>query len=80
MTHTVKRWGNSLALRLPKDFIQTLGLDEGSQVEMTLEEGKLVIAPRNMRLEKLLEALESYGQPDPHGEADWGDDVGKERF
>ena len=44
MTNEIKRWGNSLALRIPKDISQTLGVTDGSQVEMNLEDGKLIIA------------------------------------
>ncbi len=35
---------------------------------------------RRARLGSLLAALEAYGQPNPHGELDWGDDVGEEQF
>jgi antitoxin MazE len=79
MTSEIKRWGNSLALRIPKDVSQTLGLTEGSKVEVKLSKGNLVISPKKSKLEQLLKALEAAG-PDPHGEVDWGEDVGKERF
>ena len=79
MTNEIKRWGNSLALRIPKDLCRTLGLDEGSQVDMTVADGKLIITPKQARLTALLDALEAHGRPDPHGELDWGQDVGSER-
>jgi antitoxin MazE len=80
MTYEIRRWGNSLALRIPKDLTQTLGLDEGSKVEMILEDGRLIITPKQARLNTLLNALETYGQSDPHGELDWDEDVGGERL
>jgi antitoxin MazE len=73
MTSEIKRWGNSLALRIPKDVSQSLGLMEGSRVEVSLERGKLVIAPKKNKLEQLLKELEAAGR-DPHGEMDWGKD------
>jgi antitoxin MazE len=79
MTTEIKRWGNSLALRLSKDLSQTLGLKEGSKVEVKLSKGSLIISPKKSKLEDLLRQLEAAG-PDPHGEIDWGEDVGKERF
>ena len=78
MTNEIKRWGNSLALRIPKDIVQSLGVKNGSQVEMTLEDGKLIISPKRARLNSLLMQLEAYGGADPHGEIDWGKDVGRE--
>jgi antitoxin MazE len=39
----VARWGNSVALRLPKRLADRLGLDEGRLVELTVEVGRLVV-------------------------------------
>jgi antitoxin MazE len=79
MTSEVKRWGNSLALRLSKDVSQTLGLKEGSKVEVKLNKGSIVISPKKSTIGELLEKLEAAGR-DPHGEVDWGEDVGREKF
>ena len=60
MVREVKRWGSSLALRIPKDIQTALDLGEGSQVTLELNQGKLVITPsKSDRLQKLLKALES---------------------
>jgi antitoxin MazE len=45
MKTRVQKWGNSLALRIPKSFASEVGLQSQSSVEMSMEEGKLVIAP-----------------------------------
>jgi antitoxin MazE len=37
------RWGNSIALRVPKAFAEELGLHHGAPVEMTIEAGRLVV-------------------------------------
>ena len=80
MIGEIKRWGNSLALRIPKDVQAALDLGEGSQVKLELSGGKLVITPsRAIRSRLLLQALESYDR-DPHGELEWGEDIGKETF
>jgi antitoxin MazE len=79
MVGEIKRWGNSLALRIPKDVQSALDLGEGSQVTLELSRGKLVITPsRAMRSKLLLKALEAF-EHDPHGQLEWGDDVGKEK-
>jgi mRNA-degrading endonuclease toxin of MazEF toxin-antitoxin module/antitoxin component of MazEF toxin-antitoxin module len=45
MTHTVQRWGNSLAVRIPRPLARRAGLDERSSVELRLEDRRIVIAP-----------------------------------
>ena len=45
MRTRVQKWGNSLALRIPKTFAVEAGLQNESPVEVSLIDGKLVIAP-----------------------------------
>lgn len=40
----VSRWGNSLGVRLPKELAQRLGIGEGSRVDVTEEQGRIVIS------------------------------------
>ena len=59
MRARVQRWGNSLALRIPRAFATETALESGSEVELTLDEGRLVITPlgQSERLEDLLERI-----------------------
>ena len=76
MHSTVKRWGNSLAVRLPKDLAQTLEIKEGSRLTLeVVEDGLLIKRPRKRDLDTLLEGVT---QENIHGEVDWGEPVGKE--
>jgi len=43
MRRQAKRWGNSLALRVPKAFAEELGLRHGAPVEVTVEAGRLMV-------------------------------------
>jgi antitoxin MazE len=45
MKTRVQKWGNSLALRIPKSFASEVGLQRESPVEVSLVDGKLVITP-----------------------------------
>jgi len=56
MTVSVKKWGNSLALRIPKDIAKTLHIENNSILEMVVKDGALFIKPQN---ETLLEELVS---------------------
>jgi antitoxin MazE len=39
------KWGNSLAVRIPAGHAQEIGLAENGEAEMSVHEGKLVLAP-----------------------------------
>ena len=41
----IQKWGNSLALRIPKVFAAEARLEQDKLVEVSLVEGKLLIAP-----------------------------------
>jgi antitoxin MazE len=45
MQVNVQKWGNSLAVRIPKAFAEEIGLEENSSVRLTLKEGGLLITP-----------------------------------
>lgn len=73
----IARWGNSLGLRVPKEIAAKTGLQVGTRVEISAEDGRIVVtvAPPAYRLDDLLvgmtpEAMESA--------FDWGTDVGRE--
>jgi antitoxin MazE len=74
MEQTLKKWGNSLALRLPKRIAEELNLKEGSKVDIKIEGGKIVIVPKK----ELKELLESIKSDNLHKETDWGQREGNE--
>ncbi len=43
MANTVSRWGNSLAVRIPKALAEQAGLVEGAAVEMMVADGAVVV-------------------------------------
>jgi antitoxin MazE len=78
MKTRVRKWGNSLALRIPKSFAAEAGLQENAPVELSLVDGKLVvqaIAPPPPTLEDLLRGVTARNL---HGEWDTGLAVGRE--
>ncbi|WP_309499642.1 AbrB/MazE/SpoVT family DNA-binding domain-containing protein [Sulfurovum sp.] len=78
MTVSIKKWGNSLALRIPKDIAQTLHIENNSTLELSIKDGALVIEPVN---ETLLESLVSGINADNlHTEVDTGKAVGNEEW
>jgi antitoxin MazE len=63
-TH-IARWGNNLALRIPRPVADRLGLDEGDTVELSVEEGQLLVRPRRPepRLNELLAGITPENLP-----------------
>ena len=78
METVIKKWGNSLALRIPKLLADEMGLDEDSAVELLLEEGKLVIVPAVAPRYELESLLADVTVENLHDEVDTGAAVGRE--
>jgi len=63
----VGRWGNSLAVRLPRPLAHALGLDEGSRIDIEVEDGRIVLRPRAKppyRLDDLVNGITPDNLPD----------------
>jgi antitoxin MazE len=74
-----QRWGNSLAVRIPKAIADLARLREQDEVEMELADGVIRLRPRVQ--EPSLEELLAGVTPDNlHEEADFGRPVGREAW
>ena len=78
MKTKIQKWGNSLALRIPKSFAQEVGLDSNSSVDVSLEGGRLIVVPEDKPRFSLEQLLQQITADNLHGEIDTGDPVGKE--
>ncbi len=78
MKTRVQKWGNSLALRIPKVFAAEAGLREDTPVEVTLRDGEIVIQPITRTPLTLEELLRGVTDQNLHGEWDTGPAVGRE--
>ena len=78
METTIKKWGNSLALRIPKALAKEAGLYYELSVELTLLDGKLVIAPIERPKLDLEAMLDQITEANLHAEVSFGPAVGKE--
>ncbi len=77
MRSRISKWGNSLAVRIPRGLTEEAGLSDGSDVEITLRDGRIVIAPvgPEYRLDELVKGITSENRPT---ETDWGRPTGNE--
>jgi antitoxin MazE len=66
MKTRIQKWGNSLAVRIPKSLAVGVGLRENAAVELSLVEGALVVQPvalEPLTLEQLLEGVTDDNLP-----------------
>jgi antitoxin MazE len=64
MRTEIAKWGNSLAVRLPKQIIEQAGLAEGAAVELEVEAGTVVLRPARPRytIDELLAGITAENQ------------------
>ena len=80
MKTTIQKWGNSYAVRIPKSFIKEVGLEYRTDIELTLEDGKLVIQPVKEETIRLDDLLAQVTKKNLHNAEDTGASVGKEAW
>jgi len=85
MRTTLQRWGNSQGIRIPKPLIDSIGLDIGEEIVVTLlpDQSGITVKPvqdtRPIRGRHRIEELIASSSPDSFdGELDWGKPQGKE--
>ena len=80
MKTRVQKWGNSLALRIPKSFADEVGLQKGTDVEVSLADGKIVVTPLAKPKLTLEQLLSKVTKDNLHDEVDTGSAVGNETW
>jgi antitoxin MazE len=80
MESNVQKWGNSLAVRIPRPFAVDLGIEEGTQVDVAVEDGGLVIRPLRRARLSLADLLGAVDEGNVHGETATGPAVGGESW
>ncbi len=78
MKTRIRKWGNSLALRIPKSFANEVGLEQDSPVEVSLEDGKLVIKAATKSKLTLRRLLAQVTKDNRHSEFNTGPAIGSE--
>ena len=78
MQARIKKWGNSLALRIPKSFALNANLRQNKLVDLSIDKERIIITPIDEEEYSLDELLESVSESNLHGELDTGAPVGKE--
>ena len=80
MGSRVQKWGNSLAVRIPKPFASQVGLREDEPVELSVSEGRLVITPVGGHAYRLADLLAGIRRSNLHSEIATGQPQGDEAW
>ena len=73
----VRKWGDSMGVRIPVDFCRKLNLGPGVKLEMFLKGGKIILSPKQSKLDELLENMtpdtfhDSLLDDNPRGNEEW---------
>ena len=78
MRTRIQKWGNSLALRIPKSFATEAGLQRETSVDISLADGKLVITPIDEPKPTIEQLLAKVTEENLHHEVDTGPATGNE--
>ncbi|MBI4405687.1 MAG: AbrB/MazE/SpoVT family DNA-binding domain-containing protein [Deltaproteobacteria bacterium] len=79
MKGKLQKWGNSLALRIPKSIAGEIRLGQGSEVEISSEKDCLIVKLVKKE-EDLKEILNKITEENLHEEVDFGASVGRETW
>ena len=83
MEAILRKWGNSLGLRIPAGLLAELGLSENATVDLRVQDGNLIVAPSQSKKKwkyALEDLLSGVTEDKIHPETDWGRPVGEEAW
>ncbi len=75
---TISKWGNSQGIRIPKKYLEQLGLKVGEKVNIEIKDGKLIIIPLKTKRKPKIDINELFQEDYKENEEfEWGQE-GKE--
>jgi antitoxin MazE len=80
MKATVKKWGNSAAVRIPASVMEAMHLQLDEDVDVREEKGRIIIEPvrqKSYRLEDLIRRISAKNLPEL---IDFGPPAGREMW
>ena len=80
MKASIKKWGNSAAIRIPSAVLEATAVKLDDEVDIREEAGRIVIEPVREKKYKLDDLLKGITKDNIHGEIDFGGPQGKEAW
>ena len=78
MKTTAQKWGNSLAIRVPKSVAVQVGLKAQDDLDIEVQDDNVVLKPHLRRVYRLEDLVKRISPKNVHGEIDTGTPVGRE--
>lgn len=78
MKTTAQKWGNSLAIRVPKSVAVQVGLKAQDDLDIEVQDGNVVLKPHIRRVYRLEDLVKQITPKNVHGEIDAGTPIGRE--
>lgn len=78
MQTTIQKWGNSLAIRIPKSFASETKINNGTKVDLLIKNNQLIISPIKKEKYSLDAFLSEITDSNIHNEVDFGESMGEE--
>ncbi len=78
MQTRIQKWGNSLAVRIPKAFVSEINISYGTSVDITVDKGRIIIDPNVRHEYRLEDLLSDVSRQNLHAEVETDDAVGRE--
>ncbi len=78
MNAKVQKWGNSLAIRIPRALARESHLSQGCTVDIRVVDGRIVVEPQQPPEYDLEDLLRKVTKENVHKEVSTGTPVGKE--
>jgi antitoxin MazE len=80
MKTTIQRWGNSLAVRIPKTLAQETTFDEGDEVDLRADEDRIVMERSRPKHYRLSDLLAGVTEANRHDVVEFGEPAGREAW
>lgn len=80
METKAQKWGNSLAIRVPKGIAQQAGVSVNDPLDIEVSGGVIVLKPRRRQKYRLNDLLKEITKENMHDEIEFGAPVGREAW
>jgi antitoxin MazE len=80
MKTTIQRWGNSLAVRIPKTLAQETAFDEGDEVDLRADDNRIVVERPQPKQYRLSDLLARVTEANRHDVVEFGAPAGREAW
>ena len=80
MTSSIKRWGNSMAIRIPKSLVEKASIGQGTRVKIEVKQGRIILTPIRKSTYRLKDLVGAITKGNRHGAVETGSPRGREAW